>query len=252
MSTTLALVVTNGRVAVIWLLLVLLAMVALAALALPRGIRRPRQISAWLTDSARHKRESEQLRSAEAEESRRYAQEIAAAAQGAVATAQRRRALCQQAEAAVEASWQAYLRADAGLDRARRAAAYATPATLPSAADRARSLRRRAQAAYRRGDLCDTQLLDALTHRNGWDAARHPVEQELALARAAAAHRFAAYRAAVDAEQEAWRASEIAAAAVRSLRREVTFAAGQADAARSALVPNQRSRHRRHRLPATV
>jgi hypothetical protein len=253
MFAALHLIVSDGsRVAVIWLLLVLVAVIALAALALPSGVRRPRQISAWLADRSRRTREAEQRRGAEAAESSRYADEIVVAARGAAATAERRRELCRQAQAAVESAWQAYQRADTALGRARRAAAYATPETLPSEIDRERALRRSAQAAHRRGDLSDTQLLDALTHRNGWEVAGHPVEQELALARAAVTHRFAVYQAAIDAEQQAWRASTIAGASVRSLRREVTLATGQADAAQSALVPGQRPGHRRHRVAATV
>jgi hypothetical protein len=251
MSAALDFVATNGgRVAVIWLLLVLLAVIALAGLALPRGVRRPRQISAWLADNARHKREVAARKAVEAEESIRYAEEIAVAARGAAATAERRREQCQRAQAEVEAAWQAYQEADAALDRARRAAAYATPVSIPNEGERAKSLRRSAQAAYRRGDLSDTQLLDALTHRNGWDAKLHPVEQELALARAAVTHRFAGYRDALEAEQEAWRASDIATAAVRSLRQEVTVAATLADAARSALPPSERTADRRHQVPA--
>ena len=250
MSAALDVLMTNaGRVAVIWLLLVLLAVIALAGLALPRGVRRPRQISAWLTHNKRRKREVERHRAAEAAESIRYAGEIAVAAQGAAATAERRREECQQAQAAVEAAWQAYQRVDAELERARRAAAFATPASLPSEAERAQSLRRCAQAAHRRGDLSDTQLLDALTHRNGWDVARHPVEQELALARAAARHRFDAYQQALLAEREAWRAADIATAAVRSLRQEVTVATTRADSARST---SERTGQRRHRVPATI
>jgi hypothetical protein len=253
MSAALDLIVTNGgRVAVIWLLLVLLAVIALAALSLPRGIRRPRQISAWLAAGARNKRETQERKSSEADESLRYAEEIAVAARGAEATAERRRELCQQAQTGVESAWDAYQRADAALGRARQAAAYATPATRPGDAERGKALRRSAETAYRRGDLSDTQLLDALTHRNGWDAGRHPVEHELALARAAVTHRFAAYQAAIEAEQEAWRASDIATAAVRSLRREVTLASGQADAARSALEPSRRPGHRRHRVVAAA
>jgi hypothetical protein len=243
------LISTGGRAAVIWLLLILFAVIALAGLALPRGVRRPRQISAWLSHSARDKREAEERQAAEAAESLRYAGEIAVAAQGATTTAERRREDCQQAQAAVETAWQAYQRADGELDRARRAAAFATPASMPSEDERAQALRRTAQAAHRRGDLSDTQLLDALTHRNGWDVARHPVEQELALARAAARHRFGGYQQALRAEQEAWRAADIATAAVRSLRREVTVAATLAGSAQST---SERTGERTRRLPATV
>ena len=253
MSAALELIVTNGgRVAAIWLLLILLAVIALAGLSLPRGVRRPRQISAWLADNARRKRAIDEDKTTEAKESIRYAEEIAVAARGAAATAERGREQCQRAQAGVEAAWQAYQEADAALARARRATAFATPASLPSLAERVRSLRRSAQAAHRRGDLSDVQLLDALTHRNGWDAELHPVEQELALARAAVTHRFARYREAIEAEQEAWRASDIATAAVRSLRHEVTVAATRADVARSALPPEGRAIRRRHRMPATA
>jgi hypothetical protein len=222
-----------GTVVVIWSLLLLLGVLALAGLALPRDVRRPRQVSAWLADNARRRREEAERRAAEAAESRRYADEVAVAARGAESTAERRRAECQAAQARVEETWQAYRRADAALERARRAAAYPSRESIDPA-DRERALRRAAQAAYRRGDLSDEQLLDALTHRNGWDRSLHPVEQELVLARAAAAHRFAHYRAALTAEDDAWRAADVATAAVRSLRREAAAAAARADAAQAA------------------
>jgi len=251
MSAALDLIATNGgRVAVIWLLLILLAVIALAGLALPRGVRRPRQISAWLADNARHKREVAAGKAAEAQESIRYAEEIAVAARRAAATAERGRERCQRAQAGVEEAWRAYQKADAALGRARRAAAFVAPLSMPSEAERVRSLRRTAQAAYRRGDLSDTQLLDALTHRNGWDPMLHPVEQELALARAAVKHRFVLYQQALEAEQEAWRASDIATAAVRSLRQEVTAASTRADVARSTLAPAERASRRR--VPAAA
>ncbi|PRY22324.1 hypothetical protein [Pseudosporangium ferrugineum] len=232
------LVGNSGRVAVIWLGLIVLAVVALGGLALPNGVRRPRQISAWLADSAAQKRADMLGRAAEAQETVRYAEEIAVAARGAAATAERRREECQQAQAAVEQAWQAWQDADAALERARRAAAYATPGSESPADerdDRAQALRRAAQAAHRRGDLSDDQLLDALTHRNGWDPELHPVEQELVLARAAVSHRFAAYQKALDAEDAAWKAADVATAAIRTLRTEVTAAQALADAARQAL-----------------
>lgn len=221
-------------VVVIWLLLSLLGVLALAGLALPPDVRRPRQVSAWLAENAREKRAELERRAAEAAECVRYAEEIAVAARGAETTAERRRAECQQAQARVEESWQAYRAADAALERARRAAAYPSRESIDPT-DREQALRRAAQAAYRRGDLSDEQLLDALTHRNGWDPRLHPVEQELVLARAAAAHRFAAYREALTAEDEAWRASDIATAAVRALRQEAFAATLRADVARAAL-----------------
>jgi hypothetical protein len=242
-------------VIVIWLLLLLLGVLALAGLALPRDVRRPREISAWLAENAEQKRAEAERRSAEAAECVRYAEEIAVAAHGAETTAERRRAECQQAQARVEECWTAYRTADAALQRARRAAAYPVRESIDPA-DREHALRRAAQAAYRRGDLSDEQLLDALTHRNGWNPHLHPAEQELLLARAAAAHRLALYRAALTAEDAAWRASDIATAAVRSLRREAAAATARADAARAAL-PRQEHvpdghRQLRFRLGSTV
>jgi len=256
MDFAVALLVGNsGRLAAIWLALILLAVVALFALALPRGVHRPRQISAWLAAGAAQKRAEAERRAAEAAETIRYAEEITVAARGAANTAERRREECQRAQAAVEDAWQAYQRADAALDRARRAAAYGLPETEltdEERADRAQALRRSAQAAYRRGDLSDTQLLDALTHRNGWDPALHPVEQELILARAAVRHRFAGYQAALDAEQAAWQASDIATAAVRSLRMEVASAEALAEAARAVLPESSRPARSARRVPATA
>ncbi|MEV8509870.1 hypothetical protein AB0368_34300 [Actinoplanes sp. NPDC051475] len=230
------LVGNSGRVAVIWLALIVLAVVALGGLALPHGVRRPRQITAWLAHSAAQKRAELQRRAAEAQETIRYAEEIAVAARGAAATAERRREECQQAQAVVERAWQAWQDADAALERSRRAAAYATPGPAEDdGAERVQALRRAAQAAHRRGDLSDTQLLDALTHRNGWDPTLHPVEQELVLARAAADHRFTAYQQALNVEDAAWKAADVATAAVRTLRNEVMAAQSVADAARVAL-----------------
>ncbi|GGQ68285.1 hypothetical protein [Couchioplanes azureus] len=245
---------TSGRVAVIWLALLALAAVALGALALPAGVRRPREIAAWLAESAARRRADLRRRAGLAQETIRYAAEVAVAAQGAAATAERRRERCQQAQAEVERAWQAWQDADARLERARRAAAWATPETAPSAeevAERAQALRRAAQAAYRRGDLSDTQLLDALTYRNGWNPALHPLAQELALARATASHRFAAYQQALTGEEAAWQAADVATAAVRTLRHEATAAQARADAAWEALPERARALLRQVPSPAS-
>ncbi|MEV6601770.1 hypothetical protein AB0M36_33680 [Actinoplanes sp. NPDC051346] len=248
---------TSGRAAVIWLALIVLAAVALGALALPAGVRRPRQISAWLAASAARKRADLQRRAAQAQETIRYAEEVTVAARGSAATAERHRERCQRAQAEVERAWQTWQDADARLERARRAAAYATPETTPpadEATERAQALRRAAQAAYRRGDLSDTQLLDALTHRNGWNPALHPIEQELALARAAVSHRFAAYQEALSAEEAAWQEADVATAAVRTLRHEVMAAQARADAAWEALPEPARAilRHQAAAAPTEI
>ncbi|GGK95682.1 hypothetical protein [Mangrovihabitans endophyticus] len=251
MNSVLALLDGNGgQVAGIWLVLIILALLAIGGLALPSGVRRPQQVSEWLAESARRKRDDADRLVAEAAEATRYAEEIAVAVRGAAATAERRREDCQQAQGRVDAAWTAYQAADGKLDRARRAAAYAAPVSIPTEQERAESLRRSAQAAHRRGDLSDEQLMQALTHQAGWDPALHPVEQELVLARAAAAHRFRLYQEALEDENESWRASDIATAAVRSLRKEATTAETLAEAARAALPEQERAASGRRRLPA--
>ncbi|GLZ02160.1 hypothetical protein [Actinoplanes sp. NBRC 103695] len=221
-------------VVTIGIVLSIAAAFALAGLALPPGVRRPRQLTAWLTDRARQRRAAENRQAAEAAEQIRWSEEVAVAARGAVATAERRRAECQQAQERVADTWQAYQDADLALTRARRAAAYSSLDSV-SYPERAKALRRAAQAAHRRGELSDEQLLDALLHRQGWNPELHPVEQELVIAKAAVKYRWEQHRVALEAEADAWRAADVATASVRSLRAEVTAAAPQADEARAAL-----------------
>jgi hypothetical protein len=235
----------DGRPAVIGLLLIVLAGLALGALMLPRDLRRPRPMRAWRAGRKRRKRADAERRAAVVREATRYASEIAVAVRGATATAERRRADCRRAQEKVERTWAAYREADAALERLRRASAFVTVAGEMTAAERVQSLRRAAKAAYRRGDLSDTQLLDALTGRNGWDPALSPVEQELVLARAAVRHRFAAHQAALDEEDASWRAADIATAAVRSLRRESGTARADAETAVRALPVTASGRPRR-------
>jgi hypothetical protein len=242
----------GGRLAVIWLLLIVLGLLALGALTLPRGARGPRQIGARLDEHGRRRRADAERRAADAEEAVRYASEIAVAVRGATATAERRRAECQRVQAKVEQAWQAYRDADAGLERVRQASVFVTPADEIPAPERAQSLRRAAKMAYRRGNLSDSQLLDALTHRNGWDPELHPVEQELVLARAAVRHRFSAYRTTLTEEDECWRAADIATAAVHSLRRESRGARADAEAAFRAQPAKSRSEGRARPATATA
>lgn len=225
----------DGRTTVIWLVLIVFGLLALGAMAVPRGVRRPGQLGAWLASFGRQKQAAAERRLGQAQEAARYASEIAVAVAGAAATAERRRAECRRAQEKVERAWRAHRAADAALDRQRRAAAYGPATDAATDEERAQALRRAAKAAYRRGDLSDTQLLDALTGRNGWNPRLHPAEQELVLARAAVRHRFAEYQAALDDEDECWRAADIATAAVRSLRREAGSAGAQAEAAFRAL-----------------
>jgi hypothetical protein len=173
--------------------------------------------------SKRRRLEEEARLAAAKDEQVRYADEIAVAVLGAQSTAERRRAEYEQAQERVAETWRSCQRAEDALARLRKAAAFVSLEKV-DVPDRARALRRLAQAAHRRGDLSDEQLLDALTHRNSWNPELHPVEQELVIAKAAVRHHAELHRRALQAEAEAWRADGIATAALRTLREELLVA----------------------------
>ncbi|PZF98321.1 hypothetical protein C1I99_13735, partial [Micromonospora deserti] len=114
-----------------------------------------------------------------------------------------------------------------------------TPRTPAEYAARESWLHRAAMAAHWRGDLSARQLGDVFGRRAGWDPRRHPVEQEIALARAVRDGKLAGYRAAAERERAAWRDAEVAAAAAATLSAEAYTAAarlrpGRLPAARAA------------------
>lgn len=176
---------------------------------------------------------------------RRYAEEVAVAATRAAQTARRRRADWLAAQAEVERTWQAYDEADTAARRFLGAAplpAPRTPRTPAEYAARERWLHHAAMAAHWRGELSARQLSDVFGHRAGWDARRHPVQQEIVLARAVREQRRAGYRAAAERERSAWRDAELAAEAARALAAEACAAAarlrpGRLPAPRAEAVP---------------
>lgn len=158
----------------------------------------------------------------------RYADELATAATRAGATADKRTAEWERAQRAAESAWQAYEEAEGAARRALRAAAFPTPETplTPAEyADRERYLHRAAQSAHARGELSTDQLIDALSHRNGFDPRLHPFEQDALLRRLGRDRLLRAYQAAAERERTAWREAEQAKAARRSLDREAAVAA---------------------------
>jgi hypothetical protein len=170
-------------------------------------------------------------RNDEANDLRRFAEEVSVAAERAATTAHRARANWLAAADEVEAAWAVFEEADARTRRFAAAAALpepATPQTPTEYADRERYLYRAATVANRRGELPVQQLTDVLANRNGWDPRRHPVQQELALSRAHRDAALAAYQNSSARERSAWRDCESAAVAAQSLRIE-------ADAARQAV-----------------
>ncbi|TCB95901.1 hypothetical protein E0H26_17160 [Micromonospora zingiberis] len=171
---------------------------------------------------------------------RRYAGEVAVAAAGAAQNASRRRDAWQRAQAELDRAWAAYDEAESAARRLAAAAALPSPATVRTPAEyvaRERWLHRAVMTAHWRGDLSIRQLTDALAHRSGWDPRRHPVEQEIFLARVVRDGRLAAYQAARQQERDAWRTAELAAEAAGALSTEAYAAAQRL---RPALLPAPR------------
>ncbi|MDG4818439.1 hypothetical protein O7628_23425 [Micromonospora sp. WMMD956] len=159
---------------------------------------------------------------------RRYADEVAVAAAGAAQNARRRRAAWTAAQDAAERAWQAYDEAETAARRFRDAGALPTPHTPRTPTEyaaRERWLHHAATAAHLRGELSIGQLCDVFACRGGWDPRRHPVEQEVVLARAVRDGRLARYRAAAARERAAWDDAELAAVAARALAAEAYAAA---------------------------
>ena len=227
MQTVLSAVLPDvPRAAAIWLSLLGVVAVAVAALLLRPG--RLRLDPAARIRNAAMPSQIEQAH--EEREQSRYAQEVAVAAERATTTAQRRRAEWVTAQETVEAAWQAVEAAEAGVRRLGAAAAMPMPHTERTPAeyaDRERYLHRAALDAYWRRELSVEQLSDVFAHRDGWDPQLHPVEQELVLQRAIRDNLAARHLAAREREQAAWRAAELAVAAARSLREEAHAATGR-------------------------
>ncbi|WP_306208228.1 hypothetical protein [Actinoplanes sp. RD1] len=192
----------------VWMILLLVLAATIAALALPR---RPR--------AARQPGPSEAVG---------RAGELDRAARQAAEAARLSRETWELAQAEVDTTWAAFDAAEREARRCLRAAAFPVlkqRRTRAEIADRERFLHRNALAACRRRELSIAQLNEALAHRGGWNARKHPVAQEAALRWAVRDHRQDRYRAAVERERAAWHESEQAAAVLRSLRAEAMAAA---------------------------
>jgi hypothetical protein len=177
----------------------------------------------------------------EAEDRRRYAQEVAVAAERAARAAQQCQREWQGTRNAKEAAWRAFEAADRAARQAMRAAAFPlpeSPLTAEDAASRERYLHRAATAAYRRGELGLEQLTAALMHRGGWDPHRHPGEQEVILRRLARTRLLETYQAVSEVERTAWQQSDAAAEAWYRLSREALAAAVRASATPAGRAPS--------------
>jgi hypothetical protein len=158
----------------------------------------------------------------------RFADELATAAARSGVTADKKHTEWEYAQRAAESAWNAYEEAENAARRALRAAAFPapeTPLTPAEFADRERYLHRAAQAAHARGELSTDQLIDALSHRNGFDPRLHPFEQDAMLRRLARDRMLRIYRTTSEFERSAWRDADLALVARRSLDREAAAAA---------------------------
>ncbi|MFI7521372.1 hypothetical protein [Micromonospora globbae] len=236
------------QAAAIWSGLLVLAMTVLTVL-----VARPERDRPEDDPGGDPTRPSERdLAAAEAADLRRYAEEVAVAATRAAETARRRRAEWVAAHTDLERAWAAYDAAETAARRFAGAGALPTPRTPRTPAEyaaRERYLHRAATAAHWRGDLTLAQLGDVFGHRNGWDPRRHPVEQEVRLARFVRDERLADYRAAGERERSAWRDAELAAEAARALAAEAYAAAARL---RTARVPAARAVTTATARPATA
>jgi hypothetical protein len=212
------------RAAAVWLVLLAVAVVAVTAFSDPPTLRAPRvtpsQNDAWSDVPL--------------EDARRYADEVAVAAGRAAATARRRYAEWEKTHDALAPAWAAFDAADRAARRVAAAAAFPIPITERTPAqyaERERYLHRAARAACRRGELSSAHLADVLAHHNGWDPRHHPIVQDGVLRRFVREHLLTEYLSATAAERSAWRAAELADAAMRSLRDEARAAAARATVA---------------------
>ncbi|MEU6074146.1 hypothetical protein [Micromonospora sp. NPDC047074] len=209
------------RAVAIWSGLLLLALAVLAVLvARPEGTRPVGESAVVPVDDP----------ATEAADLRRYAGEVAVAAARAARTARRRRADWLAAQEEADRAWRAYDEAETVARRFTGAAGLPvprTPSTPAEYAARERWLHHAALAAHWRGDLTGRQTGDVFGRRAGWDPRRHPVEQEIVLARAVRDAKRAGHRAAAERERAAWRDADLAAEAARALAREAYTAASR-------------------------
>jgi hypothetical protein len=214
----------SGATITVWAVLMLLSLPALLMLASPQAIRDPQRAALGAFGLFRRRREDRERWQAEAVAAVRYAGEVAVAADRAALAVQRWDECWRQADDQAGRAWQRWQDAERQLTRLRSGAAFRpawNPRTPSEYAERERYLHRAVQDAVFRGDLPG----DALGR---FDARLHPVDQELAVARAVAAHRQRMHERAEAAEQTAWHDAQLAVSARDSLRRESRAASARA------------------------
>ena len=237
--------------AVIWLALVVVGAAPFVAMAVAARRRWRRTHPKPPPERrVRARRESPTARLAEL---RRYAGEVAVAANRAAVTAERRRSAWAAVSRTQQAAWRAYDNAAEEARRAIQARAFDrpdTPSTVDELAARRRYLERASALAYRRGDLTAEQFGDVIAGRDGWDPSRHPFEQETRLRVARRDRLRHACETLSEVEQAAWRSAEVAVAAKRSLDTEAVAAALRVRLASSRTRPARRPARGVRPMPA--
>jgi hypothetical protein len=255
MSVVAEMLLASPTPAVIWATLMLLTFPALLILSSPEGVGNVgRLVREMLTGRpepgpVRPRQEEEAARAA------RYAQEVRVAADRARLSAQRWQEIREELEPSVAAAWQAWLDADARVRTGLTAAAWGRPwsvRTCEEYAARERFLHRTVAAAVTRGELPAEAVADAEAGRHGWDARLHPVEQDLVIARASAAHLRRGYEQAQVALRTAEHDADLARRNADTLHLEATLAAEQAASLIGHLPARRRTRVRTGLRPAVT
>lgn len=228
------------QAALVQLALVAFAVLVVALLLAPEGRRRLCGTAARMAAN----RLRRTRRAARVADLRRYAEEVAVAAQRAATTAERRHQEWVEAQRNREQAWRAYEAADTAARKATEAAAYValeSPGTTEDVVASRQRVLVAAMEAYRRGELTARQLQDIAAHRDGWDLELHPCELEARLLRTIRRHLLADYRKASQIERAARHAADTAAAAKRSLQDEAFAAAERARQVGTVRVPLPRT-----------
>lgn len=205
--------------AAIWGTLMLLSLPALVLLASPHGVSHPALAAREVVEALRERRRDRLRRRQHTIDLIRYADELRAAADNARRNTARWQSHWEIAGERVDATWRAWQDATARLDRATAAAAFRLPFAAPTTGELAARrtwLERALTAAVERGDLpADT---------NGWEPDLHPFDQELAILRAVAAHRWQQHLLATAQEKRAWHDVCLARRTGQDLLRQATAA----------------------------
>jgi hypothetical protein len=235
-------------VTVVWLLLILVAVAATFWIFSP-GLRQRTRDAERLRMAGIQRRERLGQRAAD---DRRYATEVAVAAQRARDRELQLRAAWLAVQGKAETAWRAYDAAEAELLRV--VPAGAIPLSPDDEERWEHELDRAATAACLRGELSPLDLSEALSRRGAWDGHRHPADQEIAIRRRIRTGCYAAYRTIATREHGAWDAYTTAAIQARSLHDEAfaalnrarqtdeLLAVATADRRRTAVVGRERRR----------